>query len=85
MAEVREVPEVIQDPQFEHRGVFETIDSPVDDGASVTVVKAGYITNEDGPRVHHSPPLLGQHSEDILSELGYSKKEIAEFREVGAV
>ncbi|HIG40735.1 MAG: CoA transferase [bacterium] len=85
VAEVREVPEVIQDPQFEHRGVFETIDSPVDDGASVTVVKAGYITNEDGPRVHHSPPLLGQHSEDILSELGYSKKEIAEFREVGAV
>jgi CoA:oxalate CoA-transferase len=85
VAEVREVPEVIQDPQFAHRGVFETIDSPVDDEGSVTVVKAGYITNEDGPRVQRGPPLLGEHSEEILLELGFSIDEIAGFRETGTI
>jgi crotonobetainyl-CoA:carnitine CoA-transferase CaiB-like acyl-CoA transferase len=32
-----------------------------------------------------APPLLGQHSEDILSELGYGATDIAALREAGAI
>lgn len=41
----------------------------------------------DGERVRHpsAPPLLGEHSEDVLSELGYSDEEIAELAESGVV
>jgi crotonobetainyl-CoA:carnitine CoA-transferase CaiB-like acyl-CoA transferase len=30
-------------------------------------------------------PLLGQHTEEVLLELGYSKKRIEELREQGAI
>lgn len=32
-----------------------------------------------------APPLLGQHSEDILCELGYSAAGIHALREAGAI
>ncbi len=83
VAEVRELPEVIQDPQFDHRGVFEQIDSPVQKDKSVTVVKAGYITDNDGPSIHRTPPHLGEHTADILQTLGYSADDIAALRGKG--
>ena len=81
VAEVRELHEVVRDPQFEHRGVFETLDSPVDPESSITVVKAGYITEEDGPLVRSGPPTLGEHNSEILLSLGYSESDIQNFRE----
>jgi formyl-CoA transferase/CoA:oxalate CoA-transferase len=32
-------------------------------------------------KVHFPPPLLGQHSEEILLQLGYSAEKIAKMRE----
>jgi len=32
-----------------------------------------------------APPLLGQHTDDILGELGYGASDIAAFRGAGAV
>ena len=32
-----------------------------------------------------APPLLGQHSDDILSELGYGATDIAALRTAGAI
>jgi len=32
-----------------------------------------------------APPLLGQHSDDILSELGYGAADIAALRAAGAI
>ena len=41
----------------------------------------------DGERVRHrsGPPLLGEHSADVLNELGYSPDEIAELADSGIV
>ncbi len=85
VAEVRELPEVINDPQFKHRGVFETLPSPVNKDETITLVKAGYITNEDGPEVRHGPPLLGQHTDEVLTSLGYSGDAIQTFRDDGVI
>ena len=85
VAEVREVSDVIKDPQFEYRGVFEPIESPLPDNSPVTVVKAGFITDSDGPSIRSRPPHLGEHSDQILSELGFTPEEIEEFRERGVV
>jgi crotonobetainyl-CoA:carnitine CoA-transferase CaiB-like acyl-CoA transferase len=85
VAEVRELPEVIDDPQFNHRGVFETMPSPIDKEETITLVKAGYITNEDGPEVRHGPPLLGEHTDEVLVSLGYSKDAIHALKTEGVI
>jgi succinate--hydroxymethylglutarate CoA-transferase len=36
-------------------------------------------------RVGARPPLLGEHTEEILTGLGYAGSEIAEFRRRGVV
>jgi len=85
VAEVREVSDVVNDPQFEYRGVFEPIESPLPDDTPVTVVKAGFIADSDGPSIRSRPPHLGEHSDEVLSELGFTPEEIEGFRERGVV
>ena len=80
-AEIRGLPEVVDDPQFESREVFETLPHPVDSSKEFTVVKAGYVLDADGPKVRSTPPLLGQHTDDVLASLGYNAEEIASFKE----
>ncbi|MFD0547324.1 CoA transferase [Streptomyces mexicanus] len=36
-------------------------------------------------RIRTAPPLLGQHTDDVLAETGYSAREIEELRATGAV
>ncbi len=84
-AEVRSLPEVCVDPQFEHRGVFEKVPSPVDGERDITLVKAGFITDTDGPTIRHGPPLLGEHTRELLESIGYREEEIDEFLEKGII
>ena len=85
IAEVRRIFEVVQDPQFETREVFETMKSPINTDETITVVKSGYKTNEDGPEVRFPAPHVGEHTDEILSDLGYDTKAIAQLRIEGVV
>ena len=85
VAEVRGLPEVVQDPQFESRGVFETLPSPVNPDQTVTIVKAGYITSEDGPSLRSAPPRVGEHTEEILNQLGYDAPTISRWQAEGII
>ncbi|MEX2204880.1 MAG: hypothetical protein WEF50_01480 [Myxococcota bacterium] len=42
-----------------------------------------FSANDAGIRTR--APLLGEHTEEVLGELGYSAPEIAELREQGAI
>ncbi|MCB1645061.1 MAG: CoA transferase [Pseudomonadales bacterium] len=85
VAEIRELAEVIEDPQFEGRNVFETLPSPTGAGEDIRVVKAGYVTNEDGPAVRSGPPVLGTHTNEVLAELGFASETIADWRTSGSI
>jgi crotonobetainyl-CoA:carnitine CoA-transferase CaiB-like acyl-CoA transferase len=85
IAEVRRIFEAVQDPQFETREVFETMKSPVNADETITVVKSGYKTNKDGPEVRFPAPHVGEHTDEILSDLGYDTKAIAQLRIEGVV
>ena len=80
VAEVRSLPEVVADEQLATRGVLETLPSPLGDDREIHVVKAGFVTDRDGPAIHAGPPRLGAHTREVLQALGYDDGAIDALR-----
>jgi crotonobetainyl-CoA:carnitine CoA-transferase CaiB-like acyl-CoA transferase len=78
---VRTMGEALADPQLGSRGVLHRFadGAPGVDGA-FAVPLAAFKFAHDGPRIDAPPPLLGQHNDAVLQELGYTAAEIAGFR-----
>ena len=83
-AEVLRIAEVVEDEQFRHRNVFADIPVPGSDGKTMRAVTAGYMASADGP-IPHPAPGLGEHTEEVLAEFGYSAEEIEGFRAAGVL
>jgi formyl-CoA transferase len=85
VAEIRDFAAVVADPQFEHRNALVEIDLPNKPGRRARVVGSGYVAEPDGPTPDRAPPKLGEHSDAILTELGYSRGDIDALRAAGVV
>jgi len=85
VAEVRDLPEVSRDEDLMTRGVITSMPSPINPDETIRVVKAGYVTNEDGPEVRSGPPLLGADTADILAELGFGPEQIQDLGDKGVI
>ena len=83
VAPLYNVAEVLSDPQVKHLGLVEEIEHP-QAGKLKFVGPAVSFTNLSGDKAK-PPPLLGEQSAAVLTELGYSQAEIKRLEEQGSV
>ena len=77
---VRTMGEALADPQIASRNVLHRHETAPGIDGSFSVPVAAFKFAHDGPRVDRPPPMFGQHNDEILGELGYSKDQVAGFR-----
>ncbi len=75
---VRGLDEVIDDPHVAERGLLVKTELP--NGQFSRIVGKGYRSTADEPAVAIAAPQLGEHADDILAELGYTRDEVARLK-----
>lgn len=76
---VNSVAEVFEDPQVEHRQMLVGQESPTH--GTVRQAGIGLKLSDTPGSVRHLGPHLGQHTADVLAELGYSQEDITRLRD----
>jgi crotonobetainyl-CoA:carnitine CoA-transferase CaiB-like acyl-CoA transferase len=83
-AKVLKPQEVLDDPQVRAMGFFEPLDYPgLPRPAPVARVPV-WLSATPGA-IRHRAPLLGEHTDAVLAELGYDRAAIAELRRGGVI
>jgi formyl-CoA transferase/CoA:oxalate CoA-transferase len=81
--EVRNIGQMLTDPQLEAREMIRTLLHPT--VGATRVIGAPIKFSETEASVRTAPPLLGQHTDAVLSELGYDAGQIKLLRETRVI
>jgi CoA:oxalate CoA-transferase len=84
VAPINGLKEAVEDPHVRHRGTIIELEHP---GAGIVkTINFPVKFSKTPAKITRSAPLLGQHSDEVLTDLlGYSSEEIAVLRKGGVV
>ncbi|MFF3575165.1 CaiB/BaiF CoA transferase family protein [Nocardia jiangxiensis] len=84
-APVVSVPQALTSAQVEHRQLVTSLATPANTDQQIRVL--GAPTHVDGVACspQQRPPALGEHTDAILSDIGYTEADIARLRAEGAI
>ena len=82
---VATVPEALRNPQVRHREILQTFADVPGLDREVTLTRAGFKLSDANPVVASPPPRLGEHTDAVLTELGYANSDIERLRAAGTV
>lgn len=81
---VRTSGDVLQLPLLRERDALQQTHAP-GRAEPITLLNAGFTANVGGPRLRSPVPALGEHTEQILQEIGYTAGQIAALRADGSI
>jgi formyl-CoA transferase len=80
---INTIPQVFADEQVLARGMV--VEMPHPTAGSVKLVGSPLKLSNNPVSYRRHPPLLGEHTEEVMGRLGYSDEEIKRLREEGAI
>ena len=80
---VRQISEVLADPQLAARGMIAEVDHPTI--GSAKVIGSPLKLSATPATIRTAPPVLGQHTASVLGELGYDAAAIDELKTAGVI
>ena len=81
--EVRDIGQMLNDPQLAAREMVQTMMHPT--VGATRVIGAPIKLSATPASLRSAPPVLGQHTDAVLGELGYSPAEVATLRDTRVV
>lgn len=85
-ARYNELSEVWEDPQVQHRGLRAATPHAWAEAGSVDLIASPLAHMGGTPAtIRSAPPLLGEHTDSVLQELGYDEARIADLRAAGVI
>ncbi len=82
---VNTVPDMLQTEQVAHRGIVMQVPPPTGLSEPMSMINASFRLNEGSPGIDQPPPHVGQHTDAVLSDFGFSEAEISQLRADGAI
>ena len=80
---VNTMEDVANDPVLAERGSFSQLRHP--EAGEVKITGRPFIMTETPWQVRRPPPLLGEHNEEVLGGLGYSKADVVRLKSEGVI
>jgi crotonobetainyl-CoA:carnitine CoA-transferase CaiB-like acyl-CoA transferase len=77
------IDQVFADPQVQHLGIAQS--TPKKDGSPLHVVGQPFTLSRTNSKIVARPPDLGEHTDEVLKEFGFSAGEIDALRRAKAV
>ena len=79
--EINDIGQVFKNPQVQHLGLAQPVNSH--ERGPTQVVGQPILMSRTPSSIASPPPLAGEHSNEILTSLGYSAEEIARMKDAG--
>ena len=80
---INDLAEVFADPQVQARGMTQTVTHPL--AESLRLVSSPLKLSATPPTLRRAPPLLGQHTDEVLAELDIGNAERDQLRASGVI